>query len=280
MRPERHPARLILLPASVMVAGLIAGALLRHVAPVAPDLPLANTGSGSSAALGQESVLSRDLSSRPDRNASADLTFSRQQWSQLIRRPGAFEIPLHKASGGEVPIINDIPMIGRLFQTKHQGPDLSEHAAFFGWDEARTAEVKQLLFRLAGDLRNVRSEKVRLEYPGGGKVVLNYSPAAPQIADLLRQAETALDGIVGDGRRFMIVAGIDRWDVESDRISVAPAENGFHLVIGGGRKILIEGDPAGDLLADEFVPAIGPSAPPIDLKRLVVEARATSQDDP
>lgn len=236
---KQAAGRRVVLMAAALLAGGVAGGLVRGVA--ARDGGAQN-GSGNGradpstaapAGIGTDAV-------PPDAALAgrATLGFSQQQWSKLVRNPQAFAIPLTEilplANPEEaIPTLNDIPLIGRLFQTRI--PDgLRACADLLGWEESRTKAVAAALARYGKQLANEEAKGVSHRYLPGGGIHFDFS-ASREAREALAEALRAECGeLVGsrDFERFSLLSGLAGLAGPTDDFYqiTASTNNGFVVV--------------------------------------------------
>ena len=267
--------------AAILIAGLLAGALLRYqgssASPSGKALPDASgtreapTVSGPADTSGPTKHKDRELPPRV-------VTFSPLQWSQIVKEPKAWRISLLDCSPGPVPTLNDIPLVGRLFQSGERGPSLDRHTKLFGWDQTREKEVREMLFQFGGQVERLRDEVARVSYPGDGKVHIDYSEGSDRLRDFTAQLEKGMEDLVGprDAARFMLLTSIPSWGNPSRELSVSADPDGKFLIVNGfdgGGDIQIEaGDAAAGKIDSYLLLGEGKAPEGIDWQGLVREA--------
>lgn len=153
---------------------------------------------------------------RPRRTVDDGISFSRKQWSQLIRNPGLGKIAMAdyldatKQLEDKVPVLGDIPVIGRLFVGKAAN-DLAAQAEFFGWDESRTRDVRAALIHFGDDLASAEKTGVRVEYPVGGGVRIDFSASQAQRVEIAAKLKRELAETLGakDAERFTVLSRME-----------------------------------------------------------------------
>ncbi len=154
-------------------------------------------------------------SQRPRRLIDEGISFSRKQWSQLVRNPNLGKIAIAdyldatKQLEDRIPIVGDIPLIGRLFESPAKN-DLATQTAFFGWDERRTRGVRAALIRFGDDLTAAEKTGARVEYPDGG-VQIDFSDCQSQRAEIAAKLNRELVEALGerDAERFASLSRMD-----------------------------------------------------------------------
>lgn len=205
----------ICLAATALVAGIVVGRIFQ---------------SGSAVMSGETEEISRDRlvaeetvsgtdpsrKSRPRRMRDDHISFSRAQWSQLVGNPGLWKISVGsylaatKQIEERIPIFEDIPLVGRLFDGSILR-DLSAQAQFFGWDEAQTRGVRSALTRYGDDLAAVEKKSARVEYPDGGGVRIDFSACQPQREEIAARLRDEITRVLGarDGERFAVLSQME-----------------------------------------------------------------------
>ncbi len=111
-----------------------------------------------------------------------------------------------------IPVIDDVPLIGRMFDGSSQaGPDLAAQAEFFGWDEKRTRQVRRALIHFGDDLAEAEKSGATVEYPDSGVVRFDFSASQSQRMEIASKLQEELAGILGekDAKRFAVLSMMD-----------------------------------------------------------------------
>jgi hypothetical protein len=153
---------------------------------------------------------------RPRRTVDDGIFFSRKQWSQLVRNPGLGKIAMAdyldatKQLEDKVPILGDIPVIGRLFVDKAAN-DLAAQEEFFGWDVRQTQDVRAALIRFGEDLAAAEKTGVRVEYPVGGGARIDFSASQAQRVEIAEKLKRELAEALGerDAERFAVLSRME-----------------------------------------------------------------------
>ena len=268
--------------AAILIAGVLTGIAVRWAGGGA------NTGSAASSGHSEElgnSVETASASSlaptkSKDRELPAGwLAFSPQQWSALVRTPSKWRLSIQNCKMGSVPVFDDVPIVGRLFQEGERGPSLEQHTAFFGWDKERCKQVREALFLYGGDVEKLQRETAQVTYPGKGKVRIDYSAGKLRQLELTAGLGKQLEALIGlrDTERFLLMTSISSWSNETQEVSVARAEDGRFLMvkgIGGIGEFPVAdlGDPATQI--NGFIQLErGETFEGIDWQQLIEEAR-------
>lgn len=160
-------------------------------------------------------ILQRDGESRRGRGLRQEsgLGFSRKQWSMLVRKRLELMVPLHQILPGgreEVPLLEDIPIIAKLFEPRM--PDgFGELLGFFGWDEERAAAVNELLREYGRELAEAEAGGAVLEYPVEGGIRVDFSGSRrgrELAAEAMKEGLTQLLG-ERDAARFALVSRLE-----------------------------------------------------------------------
>lgn len=186
-------------------AGLLLGSQLRHYT--------VETVTGAAAESVQRTTARTDHDSgvefapgrpgdRPPRVAPDSLSFSRHQWSKMLRHKESFCVPLdsYLDETEAVPIFEDISIIGRLFRPP-MPKSLKEAAALFGWDEKQLESVAAALAKFARELAAAERIGTRIDYPNSGGVRFDFSDCQPAREAAVAQFKQALTGPSGRGTR-------------------------------------------------------------------------------
>lgn len=141
--------------------------------------------------------------------------FSRLQWSRLVRDPEALRIPLAeylpRANPEEaVPVIDDIPLIGRLFQ-RRLAAGLLEAATLFGWDDAQTRNIAGILTKYGRAMAEAENAGASLEYLPEGGLRVDFSESQSSREAAVAQLRQALIEQLGarDADRFASVTQLE-----------------------------------------------------------------------
>ncbi|QJE96633.1 hypothetical protein [Luteolibacter luteus] len=277
-RENRHSAK----TAAILIAGVLTGIGIRWLGGKA------DTGSALSSEHSQEQgslVGTRSASAlAPTKSKDRELptgwlTFSPQQWSDLVRAPREWQLSLQNCKMGSVPVFDDIPIVGRLFQEGERGPSLERHAAFFGWEKELSKQVREALFLYSGEVEKLQRETAQVTYPGKGKVRIDYSAGKLRQQELSAGLGKQLEGLIGlrDKERFMLMTSIPSWSNETRELSVVRAEDGRFLMVKGlagiGEFPVVDlADPAAQI--NGFLQLEqGEAVQGIDWQQLIEEAR-------
>lgn len=156
--------------------------------------------------------------SRPRRQSDGGVTFSRAQWSKLLRNPGLGKVDITECLDAtkqleqRIPVVVDIPVIGRLFDGQiSPSPDLQRQAEFFGWDERQTRRVRKALVDFGDQLAEAEKFGVVANYPESGGVRFDFSASEEARKEIARKLQQDLAGILGekDADRFAILSMMD-----------------------------------------------------------------------
>jgi hypothetical protein len=152
---------------------------------------------------------------RPPRVAPDSLSFSRHQWSKMLRHKESFCVPLGSylpvGDGTDaVPIFDDIPILARLFRA-FMPKDLKNAADLFGWDEKQLDDVVAATAKFARELAAAEKNGARIDYPNGGGLRFDFSACQPAREAAVAQFKRALDRAVGtrDAVRFGLLSKLD-----------------------------------------------------------------------
>lgn len=275
--------------AAILIGGLIIGVLLRDQgsgtasAGKAPPDTLQNQTVHDASAPASSSGSTK----RKDRELPAGtVTFSPLQWSQIVKDPKAWRISLSDCAPGPMETLNDIPLIGRLFQAGERGPSLDRHAKLFGWDQAREKEVREMLFQFGGQVERLQDEVARVSYPGDGKVLIDYSAGNERLRNLIADLEKGVENLIGprDAARFMLLTSIPSWENPSRELSVSAAPDGKSLTVegfdGGADAQIDAGDDEAGKIRSFLLLGQGQAPEGIDWQELVREANLKNSTSP
>lgn len=214
----RFDLRRLCLSLGALGAGLLLGSQLRHytvgtatgAAAESVQRTTVRTGhdTGVESAPGRPGV-------RPPRVVPDSLSFSRHQWSKMLRHKESFCVPLdsYLPVGDEtdaVPIFEDIPIIGRLFRPP-MPKSLKEAAALFGWDEKQLENVEVALTKFGRELAAAEQNGTRIDYPNSGGLRFDFSACQTAREAVVAQFKQALDRSVGtrDAERFGLLSKLE-----------------------------------------------------------------------
>jgi hypothetical protein len=170
--------------------GWLAGSLLR----TRPAVPAAELRRSSWASERLDEAVPPAIPARVETAAlqapDGMLGFSRLQWARLVRDPSALHIPLSEYlplthPEEAIPMLNDIPLIGRLFETP-LASGLKEAAILFGWDDTQTRKVALILANFGRGVAAAEKAGASLEYLPAGGLRLDFSES-----QALREATAA-----------------------------------------------------------------------------------------
>lgn len=236
--------------AAILFAGLIAGALLRYQESGATRTDRGGTTESDKERDSPETVAASNPAGPTklkDRGLPAGMiSFSPQQWSQVVSDPATWRISVSDCKQGQVATFNDLPVVSRLFQAAESGSSLEHYTAFFGWDEPRSKKIREMLSQFGGAMGRVQDEVANISYPGEGKVRIDYSAGNERFRNLTTELEKNLVDLVGakDAGRFMLLSSIPSWGDQSRELSVSRSPDGKTLDVNGlNTGFTIEGGP-------------------------------------
>lgn len=183
---------------------------------------LSSVGMGTTAGKKRGSTSQRQNFSDSDSTASAprktkqvndtSLAFSKQQWAKLVESPRLLAISLDEGQV-EVPVINDVPVVGRLFEAEAKGPffNLKTHADFFGWDDQQLEKVRRAFISFSLDLQDAEASGTTIDYPKSGGILVDYSSSQAQRERLVANLKTDLVSTIGmeDSRKLFLLSGME-----------------------------------------------------------------------
>jgi len=188
--------------------------------------------------------------------ADGMVSFSRLQWSRLVRDPSALRIPLSEylpLTNPEeaIPVINDVPLIGRLFQTRIVS-GLKEAADLFGWDDALTRQVAGILTKYGRAMAEAeKGAETTVEYLPEGGLRFDFAESQPQREAAAAELRQALVGLLGarDADRFASVSDLDGLAGPLPTIYTinASARNGFVSIQSDSGELIMPDDSASHL---------------------------------
>ena len=268
--------------AAILIAGVLTGIAFRWVEgkAVTGRAPSSERSKERANSVEKTSASTLAPTKSKDRELPAGwLTFSPQQWSDLVRAPSEWRLSLQNCTMGSVPVFDDVPIVGRLFQEGERGPSLEQHAAFFGWDKELGKQVREALFLFGGEVEKLQRETAQVTYPGEGKVRIDYSAGKLRQQELTAGLGKQLEALIGlrDTERFMLMTSIPSWSNETHEVSVVQADDGRFLMvkgIGGIGEFPVAdlGDPATQI--NGFIQLErGETFEGIDWQQLIEEAR-------